>query len=392
VFNTIYGHASITEQLAKEIRRAELPSALLFYGPHYTGRLTAALETARVLSCEQEGEDQCICRSCREFLTLSHPYTMALCQRDHNGELSAAEDLLMRDKSIAARNHLIRAVKKSISSYHRSFIEESSQSKKGEFKSAFEIDQLLGEIEETDFSTSLEQVITLAKKAVKQVQKLNRGITKSLPVRHIRTIGSFLRNSGTGGNRIVILEGVDMMNEAAANSLLKLLEEPPERVFFILLAQSRHAVLPTILSRVRPYFFSERERFVQQEVISNVFHDSGSSFSSLESFMQEKQGIDWKGLEQQAEDYLYTALSQRVVGHLHIQQIITSVANQGLRDLFLKKISELIHSEFNDGFVPQRKAKTILRIISDAMHRADVYNQGDALILETLYYRIVQLS
>jgi DNA polymerase-3 subunit delta' len=49
--------------------------------------------------------------------------------------------------------------------------------------------------------------------------------------------------------RYVLIDGADHMNTAAANALLKMLEEPPDVVRFFLLAESADAVLPTIRSR-----------------------------------------------------------------------------------------------------------------------------------------------
>lgn len=53
-----------------------------------------------------------------------------------------------------------------------------------------------------------------------------------------------------GQNRVWIIDGVDRRLEAAAaNALLKVLEEPPAHVRFLLLASNPQAVLPTIRSR-----------------------------------------------------------------------------------------------------------------------------------------------
>ena len=51
-------------------------------------------------------------------------------------------------------------------------------------------------------------------------------------------------------NKVCIIDGVDSMTVYAANSFLKLLEEPPEGWVIILLAQSEEKLLSTILSRV----------------------------------------------------------------------------------------------------------------------------------------------
>lgn len=49
--------------------------------------------------------------------------------------------------------------------------------------------------------------------------------------------------------RAVLLYHVERMNEESANALLKVMEEPPEGVLFLLTASSLAAVLPTIRSR-----------------------------------------------------------------------------------------------------------------------------------------------
>lgn len=51
-------------------------------------------------------------------------------------------------------------------------------------------------------------------------------------------------------NKVCLVEDVDRMSEAAANSFLKLLEEPPAGWVFVLLATSADKLLSTILSRV----------------------------------------------------------------------------------------------------------------------------------------------
>ncbi|MBP2645460.1 MAG: dnaX 1 [Firmicutes bacterium] len=58
-----------------------------------------------------------------------------------------------------------------------------------------------------------------------------------------------------GGRRIFILEDIETMTAQAANSLLKILEEPPESATFIMTTVSTHALLPTVLSRCRVFSF-----------------------------------------------------------------------------------------------------------------------------------------
>jgi DNA polymerase-3 subunit gamma/tau len=77
------------------------------------------------------------------------------------------------------------------------------------------------------------------------------------------------------------------MREEARNSLLKILEEPPETVSIVLTVQRREALMPTILSRLRPYRFLKRDGEGEMEVIRRVFRDSaaGPISAYLDSFL-----------------------------------------------------------------------------------------------------------
>lgn len=55
--------------------------------------------------------------------------------------------------------------------------------------------------------------------------------------------------------RVYILDECHMLSAGAVNALLKILEEPPEHVMFILATTEIHKVLPTILSRCQRFDF-----------------------------------------------------------------------------------------------------------------------------------------
>ena len=66
-----------------------------------------------------------------------------------------------------------------------------------------------------------------------------------------RLIARLSLSAADGGRRAVIVDAADEMNPQAANALLKLLEEPPERTTMLLVAHRPSALLPTIRSRCR---------------------------------------------------------------------------------------------------------------------------------------------
>jgi DNA polymerase III subunit delta' len=58
-----------------------------------------------------------------------------------------------------------------------------------------------------------------------------------------------------GGRRVVIVDPAEAMNVFTANALLKLLEEPPNGVFFLLVAAQPLRLLPTLRSRCQRWDF-----------------------------------------------------------------------------------------------------------------------------------------
>lgn len=66
-----------------------------------------------------------------------------------------------------------------------------------------------------------------------------------------KTIGMFHRSAGEGGWRVAIVDSADDMNKSGANALLKMIEEPPPRCLFFILAHQPGRLLPTIRSRCR---------------------------------------------------------------------------------------------------------------------------------------------
>jgi DNA polymerase-3 subunit delta' len=81
-----------------------------------------------------------------------------------------------------------------------------------------------------------------------KAERLKQDIT----VDEIRKLKSFFNLSATeGGRRVVIVDAADEMNVSAANALLKILEEPPQNAFLLLISHRPLRLLPTIRSRCR---------------------------------------------------------------------------------------------------------------------------------------------
>lgn len=86
---------------------------------------------------------------------------------------------------------------------------------------------------------------TAAKKAPKKGGRV-------IKVEAIREITEFLNlTAHRGGWRVALIQPAEFMNPAAANALLKTLEEPPARVLLLLVSHQPGRLLPTVISRCR---------------------------------------------------------------------------------------------------------------------------------------------
>jgi DNA polymerase III delta' subunit len=101
--------------------------------------------------------------------------------------------------------------------------------------------------------------------------------------------------------KVVILDQVQKLTVQAANSILKLLEEPPKDTLFILIATNLFSVLPTIRSRVRPVYFMENGG------VSDLLKDN----QELSEAYQVLQALNQKNKPTYAE---ICALSEKLAG------------------------------------------------------------------------------
>ena len=74
--------------------------------------------------------------------------------------------------------------------------------------------------------------------------------SREIGVDQIRALSTFVNLSAhSGGYRVVVVHPAEAMNSNSANALLKTLEEPTDKLLFILVTNKPQQLLPTILSR-----------------------------------------------------------------------------------------------------------------------------------------------
>jgi DNA polymerase III subunit delta' len=87
---------------------------------------------------------------------------------------------------------------------------------------------------------------------LRMLNKEGKAFKTEIAIDDIRSgLDLFRVTAGAGGWRIVIVDCMDDLNAAGMNALLKMLEEPPQRAIFLLIAHQPGRLLPTIRSRCR---------------------------------------------------------------------------------------------------------------------------------------------
>ncbi|HEY8022952.1 MAG TPA: DNA polymerase III subunit delta' [Burkholderiaceae bacterium] len=89
---------------------------------------------------------------------------------------------------------------------------------------------------------------------VKKSGKAGKAPSKDIKIDQIRALADFMNiSTHRNGKRVIVLYPAEALNTAAANALLKTLEEPPPDTMFLLVSNSLDRLLPTILSRCRKF-------------------------------------------------------------------------------------------------------------------------------------------
>jgi DNA polymerase-3 subunit gamma/tau len=156
-----------------------------------------------------------------------------------------------------------------------------------------------------------EKLAAISETALDAIKKICEAVNlDSIPIALLRKAAAWSHVGASGAAKVIIIENADKMLDSARNSLLKILEEPPPHLTFILTTPRRAAILPTILSRVRTYRFIPRDEQAGRQVLGKIFREESSEFTNLRDFFRAFQGVDPLALRKAARDFLEKARSR----------------------------------------------------------------------------------
>lgn len=202
-FNDIVGQEEIKALLIKEVQEDRLPHALLFSGPSGSGKLAMAVALANYLLCQHPSAgDVCgNCPACKQIAKFAHPDLHFSFPVIKKGTITTCDD------------------------YYQEWMEMLKTSLYFGFEDWLQA-----------MSTDTKQAYIFEAESDRIIDRLS--------------ISSY-----EGGKKVMIIWLPEKMNTAAANNLLKTLEEPTPDSVFILVSNDTSTILPTIISRTQNISF-----------------------------------------------------------------------------------------------------------------------------------------
>ncbi len=200
LFREVIGQEALKRKLISNIREQRVAHAQLFLGPRGSGNLPLALAYSQYLLCEQQGQnDACgTCSSCRQMEKLEHP------------DLHTMFPIYLEEKKPKTCDRFITEWRGSV--LKRPYLD-------------IEIwrDMLESENKQLRMGVDIAQ-----------------DIQRKLSLRAFR-----------GGFKVILIWQPELLDTAASNKLLKVLEEPEPNTVFLLVANAADQLLATIVSRAQ---------------------------------------------------------------------------------------------------------------------------------------------
>lgn len=364
LFSEIPGREQTKLKLIQNIQGGRISHALMFAGPEGSGNLAFAWAFAQYMFCKNpSAEDSCNeCPSCIKINKLSHPDLHWVFPVANTEDIKKAksDDYLMPWRTLLSEDHFLTFNKW---------------------------------VEYLDLENKLFQIST--DESAEVIRKL--------------TLKSY-----EGGKRLVIIWLPEKMNAFSSNRLLKIVEEPPEGVVFILVSEALDTILPTILSRVQlikikspdtseiatylqKYYHSDTQISLDAAILSegniakavqsiqenelNPFFESFITWMRLSYGPNIPELLDWIDTtaktvrEQQKNFLLYSieAVRKCLLLNFKINSLV-AVSYKERENPFMKRFPERIHGG---------NCEKIISYLSEAIYHIERNGNSKVILLDT---------
>ena len=214
-----------------------------------------------------------------------------------------------------------------------------------------------------------------------------RPINQIIKTERIRElVGQFSQSGIESQRQVFIIEQADKMHLNAANSLLKVIEEPQSEVYIFFLTNDEDKILPTIRSRTQIFQFKKQEAnlIFQLEKLGLVKKKARLlaqfSQSQIEAEKLLNQATFWT-LVEESERLFSDILSRKRESYLQVAKLASLADDKEKQDQVLRILEVLAGKE-----ILQTGAQRILENLVEArkMWKANVtfQNAMDYLVLQ----------
>lgn len=162
----------------------------------------------------------------------------------------------------------------------------------------------------------------------------------------------------TGKYKVYIIDEVHMLSTSAFNALLKILEEPPEHVVFIMATTNPEKIPATITSRTQIYRFSLAEPSVMQNFLRNISDKEGINISdSALCIISERGGGSFRDSLSILDQLSTISDPNQQIDDTTVSEALGIPSQQGIHDLLeayqtsdISKITSLLSDLLNAGY------------------------------------------
>jgi len=382
----------VADELENDFIHDRVSRSSLFCGPQYSSRMTAALSLAKQLSCRGDGSDNCTCPSCRNFKYYSMNNVVVVANRNYTVRYNCAVETYLRLRNAFSQANLIRTVRLLLLSYHQAL---STDKLSKLYESAKEVDEYLLELSRSPADLSeikAKRLVSHLNKAMKPLLKQDSKNLINLSVDSVRQIRAWTSSTMIESKcRIIIIESIEKANDSVRNSLLKMLEEPEENVYFILISERPGQIIKTILSRTRKFNFPPLSQEIQNKILQPFFLEKPMSIASF--FMQYavKGGLD--EVNNTVQLFFDSAVGKQK--RLDAKQLsgVTKVLDDAQVDEYVMDfLVKCIKNGVSEGFLSHSRAHALVLLLDQSFLSSTIYNITRRNMWEAIYMKLSEVQ
>ena len=381
----------IANLFTSSIENNTFSNSSLFCGPPNSSKMTAAIECAKALSCftDKKGE-KCTCESCKAYDNYLMQNLVVISNRNFENRIDVAIERFVKNRDVFTKEYLINTIRLFLLSYHNAVYTDKNRKL---FDVAYEVSELLNEFSKNDKEFKIRESQRFAKDLKLKLKPLiavsNKNLT-ALSVDGVRSLQTWLSKTLVKEKaRIVVIEAIEKSNDSVRNSLLKILEEPNDNVYFILLSSNPSRIMKTILSRVRRYNFSPIS-LENQALLLKPFKIEDDKINTLEKFFLSASGFKAQEVDNALTLIIDSVIKKRQLTSEQLSSVIKVLDSSNQEEFILHELLSKLNAEFMKGRIDNLKCKKIITDVSLLYNNQRVFNLPKKNMYENVYRKMME--